>query len=130
MKCSLASNKSSVLHQRHLEFSDSHDHSSFPPLHPLHCQKSGFFSYLHINEKNIWRLTLIKTSTVLHISVQVSCTPNCLLCGFVLLWRAKCLTLNISIKKTPNYSITFSSANSISNTMQDKLLLKSTELKM
>ena len=40
------------------------------------------------------------------------------------------MSLNITIKKTPNSFITFASAGSMSSTVQDKLLQKATELKM
>ena len=42
---------------------------------------------LYRSRKNLWKLTVIQTSTVPDNSVHVSCAPKCLFCGFVLFWR-------------------------------------------
>ena len=94
------SNESRFFHQRDPELWDSHDLPSFIPLYPLNCQENCIFLFickffiLNITGNNVRKLTVTQTSTVQHISVQVFCTPSCLLCGFVFLWRAKWVCLN------------------------------------
>ena len=44
-------------------------------------------STLYFSTKNVGNPSVIQTSTVSHSSVQISCTPNCLLGGCVLLWK-------------------------------------------
>ena len=85
---------------------------------------------LFFSGNNFGNLTVVHASTNSHNSVQVSCTPKCLFCGFALFWRTKWVSLNSSIKKTPSSLIMFLSASWLSSTMQDILLQKSLELKM
>ena len=83
--------KSTFFHQRDVKLWDTHDLLSFPILYSSNCQKFCFvfcsfckIFTLYITGKKLAKLTVIQTSTVPHVSVLVSCTPNCLLCAFVL----------------------------------------------
>ena len=88
---------------------------------------SVFFYYIFtvsICSKTVAKLTVIQTSTVPHNSC---CTPNCLLCGFVLSRRAKGLSLNIPINKiSQSLRNDHIWSGSISSIMQDILLQKLT----
>ena len=64
----------------------------------LFCSFWNFF-ILHNSEKNVGKVTVIQTSIVPHISSHCSCTPNYLLCGFLLFWRTKLVSLSISKKR-------------------------------
>ena len=103
------SSKSSFLHRRDLEFRDSRDLQNFPPLYPEKFQESCVFLFLskvftlYSSKKNVWKLTVIKTSAVPHNSVQVSCATKRLFCGFVLFWRAKWVPLNFAINKNSQF---------------------------
>ena len=89
------SDKSAFLHQRDLEFSDSHGFPTFPPAYPINCQEFCiFWSFskiftLYIAGKNVGKLTVIQTSTVPLNPVQVSSTSICLFFGFVLFWAGE-----------------------------------------
>ena len=85
---------------------------------------------IYISGKNVGKLTVIQTSTNPHNSVQVSCTPNCFLGGFNLFGGRNEYPWTLPSMKTPNSLLTFEPASSISSTMQDILLQKSTDLKM
>ena len=89
------------------------------------CSFSKVFT-LYSSRKKFCKLTVIQTSTVPHNSMQVSCAPNRLFCGFVLFWRTESVSLNFTINKDSQFLKTFLSASSISSTMQDILLQKST----
>ena len=43
----------------------------------------------YMSGKNFGKLTVTKTPTVPHISLQFSCKPKNLLCGFVIFWEDK-----------------------------------------
>ena len=85
---------------------------------------------LYITGKNVGKLTVIQTSTVPHKSVQICFRPNCSLCLFKIFWRAKCVSVNFVIKKTPKSMITVIIFSSIASTMPDILLQKSIKVKM
>ena len=70
------------------------------------CSVCKIFT-LYISRKNIGRLTLIQMSTAPNNSVEVSCTPNRLLGGFVPSWRTKLVSLKISINENSNALKTF-----------------------
>ena len=55
---------------------------------------------LYINRKIDEKLTVIQTSTPLHNFIQVPCTPKCLLCKFVLFWRANRVSLKLPMNET------------------------------
>ena len=65
------------------------------------CKIFTFYS----SRNNVWKLTLIQTSSVPHMSMQVSCAPKGLLCGFVLISRTKSVSLNFAIKKNSQFLI-------------------------
>ena len=54
---------------------------------------------LYSCRKNVWKLTVIQTSSLTHNSVKVFCGPKRLFFGFVLFWRTKWVSLNIAINK-------------------------------
>ena len=97
--------KFNFLYQRDLELWDSRDIPKLPPLYPINCQESCICrSFCNVftlwsSRKNVWKLTVIQTSTVPNNSMQIFCTPKCLFCWFVLFLRSKKVTLNISIKQ-------------------------------
>ena len=71
------------------------------------------------SRQGVEKPTVMQTSTVPHNSVQASCTPKYLICGFVQLWRTKWVSLSFTIKKTPNLLTMKISASSISTKMHD-----------
>ena len=86
----------------------SNDHPSFPCLYALNCQETCVFVLLlqSVHPFNIWEecweALCNPNTTVSHNSLQVFCTPKCLLRGFLLFWRTKWKTPNFAInKKSP-----------------------------
>ena len=131
------SSKSKFLHKRYLEFLDSRDLPNFRLFFQKNAKNLTILQSfckifnLYSSRKNIWKVTVIQTSFVPHNSMQVSCAPKCLFCGFVLFLRRKGVSLNFAFNKKSYFLRNISlSASSISGTKQDILLQKSTELKM
>ena len=133
------SSKSNFLHQGDLELWDSGDLPNFTPLYPKKCLEPCIFCSFckvftfYTSRKNVWKLTVNQTSTVPHNSLLVSCARKRLFCRFVLFCRTKWVSLNFAVNKNspfPKNVLSFLSARSISSTMQDILLQKSTELEM
>ena len=85
---------------------------------------------LHNSRKSKKKLTIIRTSTAPHNSMQISCTSKCLFCGFVIFWRTNWLSLKFPSMKTPNSFETFLSASSITSTLLHILLQNSIVVKM
>ena len=131
------SNKSTFLHQRHLEYWDRHDVASFPALYPINCQKSCIFLFplqivhpLHYWEE-CWEA---------HCNPNVHCSTqyraSFLYTTLLALWVCTILEGKMGISWTfpslelSDFKRTILSAISISCTMQDILLQNSTELKL
>ena len=98
---------------------------------------------LYITVKNVGKLTVIQMSTVPHNSVQISFTPHCLLCRFVVFWRAKLVYLNFAINKNSqllksvynchvniyyNAKHSASKIERVKNARQEKIYVKAKEL--
>ena len=132
----MGNSSKSNFHQPDFELWDSFDFPNFPPLYPINCQKSCIFCSfckvftLYSSRKIVWKINVIQTSTAPHNYVQVSCAPKRLFRGFVLFWRTKWVPLSSAINKNSQFLNDILSTSSISNTMQDILLQKSTELKI
>ena len=54
---------------------------------------------LYGSRKIVWKLTVIQRSTVPHNSLQVSCAPKGLFCGFVFFLRTKWVSVNFASRK-------------------------------
>ena len=130
------SSRSKFIHPRDFELWDSRDFPNFSNLYPIKCQEPCIFQSfcevftLYSSRENVWKVTVVQTSTGPDNSVQVFCAPKRLICWFVLLWRTIECPWNLPSMKTPNSLITFLSASSKSSTMQQKLLQKSTKLQI
>ena len=108
--------------------------TTFAPLYRMNWRNSWFFFAFakqspFTSLRKMLESTLLSKFTVPNISIQVSSTPNCLLFGFVFFGgQYECPWTFPSIKNT-NLFVTFLSASSISSTMHDILVQKSTESK-
>ena len=128
------SSKFNFLQQWDLDLCDSRDLPSFPSLYPKTCQEyciSCSFCKeftLYSNWKNVWKLTVIQTSTVPHNSVQVSRAPKRLFCDLCFFGWQNDYAWTLPSIKTLNSPIIFLSASPVFSKLPDIKLQKSTEL--
>ena len=95
--------------QQYLDFWNSHDRPSLLSFYPVNFPKFCIFCSfcklftLCLSRKNFEKLIVIQMSTLAHISVQSSCSPNNWFCGFVLFWRTKWVSLIFPIIKDSKF---------------------------